>query len=195
MLFRSAGMQIIPRTSSYDGWNDKRYAEAVLKEYRELKIEPEYVIIGGEGIPGYDDGIDTMKNYVKETKIRIGLIETTTQRGNIMQKGVTDVVENSNYNAVRVFSVWDYIQNRYKYYGYSGAQEIENTFFRAITERNIRVLYFKPIRQTDDYGIYVTEPEEYHQLFKNLNERLAAHNIEVGRALTQIGRASCRERV
>lgn len=175
-------MQIIPRTSSYDGWNDKRYAEAVLKEYRELKIEPEYVIIGGEGIPGYDDGIDTMKNYVKETKIRIGLIETTTQRGNIMQKGVTDVVENSNYNAVRVFSVWDYIQNRYKYYGYSGAQEIENTFFRAITERNIRVLYFKPIRQTDDYGIYVTEPEEYHQLFKNLNERLAAHNIEVGRA-------------
>lgn len=181
-ILEDAGMQIIPRTSSYDGWNDKRYAEAVLKEYRELKIEPEYVIIGGEGIPGYDDGIDTMKNYVKETKIRIGLIETTTQRGNIMQKGVTDVVENSNYNAVRVFSVWDYIQNRYKYYGYSGAQEIENTFFRAITERNIRVLYFKPIRQTDDYGIYVTEPEEYHQLFKNLNERLAAHNIEVGKA-------------
>lgn len=181
-LLEDAGMEIIPRTSSYDGWNGKKYARAVLKEYKELKIEPEYIIVGGEGIPGYDDGIDMIKSYIKETGVSIGLIETTTQRGNIMQKGVTEVVKDSDYNAVRVFSVWDYIQNRYKYYGYSGAEEIENTFFRAITERNIRILYFKPIRQTDDYGIYVTDSKEYEKLFSNLNKRLSEHNIEPGRA-------------
>ncbi len=176
------GFEIIPRTSSYDNWNSSKYAKAVLKEYDALRIQPEYMIVGGEGIPGYDDGIGLINEYIKNTDVNIGVIETTTQRSNIMQKGVNEVVMNSGYSAVRVFSVWDYIQNRYKYYGYSGSEEIENTFFRAITERNIRVIYFKPIRQTDDYSVYVTDVSEYEKLFKNLKDRLEVHGITQGKA-------------
>ena len=43
-----------------------------------------------------------------------------------------------DYNTVRVFSMWDYVQYRYGYYGYEGTEEIVNTLFRAIVERNIR---------------------------------------------------------
>ena len=177
---QSLGMEIIPRTSSYNGWNDTKYAEAVLADYERLQVDTSYVIVGGEAVIGYDDGIETAKNYIVENDITIGLIEHTTQLQNILQEGVNEIITTNNYHAVRIFSVWDYIQNRYQYYGYEGAKEIENTLFRAVAERNVRVIYFKPIKEFKDQHIYVTDPEEYETLFKNLDERLDEHGIQMG---------------
>ncbi len=179
-VLQDAGMEIIPRTASYDGWNDKKYLNAVLKEYDSLNVKPQYLIVGGECVPGYDDGIEAMQSYLEENQIKIGLIENTTQRQNIAQKGVNSIVQNMDYNAVRIFSVWDYIQNRYQYYGYEGAKEIENTLFRAVVERNIRLIYFKPIKEYKDDHVYVTNVEEYRSLFSNLENRLEKHNIKIG---------------
>jgi hypothetical protein len=179
---QDAGMEIIPRTASYEDWNGKSYAEAVIASYQKLGIKPEYLIVGGESVIGYDDGIQTAEKYLKDNDIRIGLIENTTQRQNILQYGVDAIVKNTGYNAVRIFSVWDYIQNRYQYYGYSGAQEIENTLFRAVVERNIRLIYFKPIKEFKDQHVYVTNLEDYQSMFTNLEKRLAEHNITFGDA-------------
>ncbi|HVI40821.1 MAG TPA: DUF5693 family protein, partial [Anaerovoracaceae bacterium] len=57
-VVEGAGMDIIPRTASYEGWNDTRYAEAVINSYGKLGTVPEYMIVGGESVIGYDDGID-----------------------------------------------------------------------------------------------------------------------------------------
>ncbi len=181
-IVEDAGMEIMPRTASYEGWNDTKYAKAVIASYEKLDKVPEYMIVGGESVIGYDDGIGTVERYLKDNDIRIGLIENTTQRQNILQYGVDDIVKLTNYNAVRIFSVWDYIQNRYQYYGYSGAQEIENTLFRAVAERNIRLVYFKPIKEFKDQHVYVTDPDEYKTLFSNLEKRLNEQNIEFGKA-------------
>lgn len=181
-IVRDAGMEIIPRTASYEGWNDSNYARAVIESYKNLDIVPEYIIVGGEAVIGWDDGIDIARDYIKENNIKIGLIENTTQLRNILQFGVNDIVNSTGYEAVRVFSVWDYIQNRYQYYGYEGAKEIENTLFRAIVERNIRLIYFKPIKEYKDYHVYVTDPEEYRTMFINLENRLAEHGIKFDKA-------------
>ena len=181
-LIQSLGMEIIPRTICYDGHNDAQFAKAVLADYDRHDIAPEYIIAGGEAVIGFDDGISQAMQYIVENNITIGLIENTTQRENIMQSGVLDIAETTNYNTVRVFSVWDYIQYRYAYYGYEGAEEIENTLFRAITERNIRVIYFKPVKQTNSTFAYVTDIEVYRDMFNGLNERLADHGIRMGRA-------------
>ena len=61
-----------------------------------------------------------MSKVVKEAK---------TQLQNIMQYGVSEVAVASDFDTVRVFSVWNYIQYRYQYYGYEGSKEIENTLF------------------------------------------------------------------
>lgn len=175
-----AGMEVIPRTSSYEGWNDTHYAKAVIESYGKLKKAPEYMIVGGESVIGYDDGIKTAQDYITKNHITIGLIENTTQLQNILQYGVNDIVKGANYDAVRIFSVWDYIQNRYQYYGYSGAKEIENTLFRAVVERNIRVIYFKPIKEYKDQHVYVTDLNEYKTMFSNLEERLEKQGIEFG---------------
>ena len=85
-------------------------------------------------------------------------------------------------NAVRVFSMWDYVQYRYAYYGYEGAEEVANCIYRAIVERNIRAVYFKMVKATDDLHVYITDPEVYRDLFDSLDQRLAAHGISRGRA-------------
>lgn len=179
-IVEDAGMEILPRTASYAGWNDTKYAKAVIASYGKLEKAPEYMIVGGESVIGYDDGIDTAKNYIAKNNITIGLIENTTQLQNILQYGVNDIVKSSGYDAVRIFSVWDYIQNRYQYYGYEGAKEIENTLFRAVVERNVRLIYFKPIKEFKDQHVYVTELDEYKNMFFNLQTRLDKHSIEFG---------------
>ena len=180
---QKAEMDIVPRTMSYNGWNDTKFAQAVMKGYQEYEIQPDYIIVGGQAVFGYDDGLDFARDYILNNNVTIGLIENTTQRQNIMQFGVEEVAQSSQYDAVRVFTVWPYIQNRYQYYGYEGAKEIENTLFRAVVERNIRVIYYKPIFETEDLHTYVTDVEEYRQLFSNLQERLADHGFTPGKAV------------
>lgn len=181
-IIKGAGMDIVPRTMSYNGWNGKDFAKAVVDGYEKYKISPDYIIVGGQAVFGYDDGLDFAKDYIVKNDVTIGLIENTTQRQNIMQYGVEDVAIASGYDAVRVFTVWPYIQNRYQYYGYEGSEEIENTLFRAVVERNIRVIYYKPILEFKDLHTYVTDINEYRTLFTNLESRLEAHGFEMGTA-------------
>ncbi|MDR0424567.1 MAG: DUF5693 family protein [Clostridiales Family XIII bacterium] len=181
-LIQSVGMEVIPRTASYDTWNGRRYAKAVLADYEKLGVKPSYLIVGGEGVPGFDDGIEVMGAYVDENDIKIGVIEDTTQLQNILQHGVLELTEYRGYDAVRVFSVWNYIQNRYQYYGYEGAKEIENTLFRTVVERNVRVIYYKPIKEIKDFHTYVTDTGEYRELFANLEKRLERHGFSQGDA-------------
>lgn len=176
------GMRVIPRTMSYGGYNDTQFAEAVISDYEDYNIHPEYIIVGGEAVFGFDDGIEFAKDYILDNEVTIGLIENTTQRQNIIQNGVQEVAIASGYDTVRVFSVWDYIQYRYQYYGYEGAEEIENTLFRAVTERNIRVIYFKPFLENKDLHTYITNADEYEDMFKSLEQRLARHGFTKGEA-------------
>ena len=181
-IVQSLGMEVIPRTVCYSGHNDVQFANAVLAGYAQFNIDPEYIIAGGEAVIGLDEDSTIAMEYIADNGITIGLIENNNQRENIMQAGTAAISVATDYNTVRVFSVWDYIQYRYGYYGYTGAEEIENTLFRAIVERNIRVIYFKPIKHTDSLFAYVTDIEVYRDLFNGLNERLSEHNISMGRA-------------
>lgn len=181
-LVRNAGLEIVPRTASYEGWNDTAYAEAVVASYEAVGGAPTYMIVGGESVIGFDDGINFARNYITEKNVTIGLIEDTTQLQNLLQYGVEDIIQSTGHRAVRVFSVWDYIQNRYQYYNYTGAKEIENTLFRAVVERNVRLIYFKPIRENKDQYVYVTDVKEYRTMFANLEERLEGHNLTPGQA-------------
>ncbi|MDR2356407.1 MAG: DUF5693 family protein [Clostridiales Family XIII bacterium] len=179
---QDAGMEVIPRTASYTGWNDERYARAVTADYARYGVVPSYLIVGGESVPGFDDGPAFIEAYIADNDSTIGLIENTTQLQNILQNGVLDATVASGYRAARVFSVWDYIQNRYQYYGYAGVEEIENTLFRAVAERNIRVIYYKPIREFKDLHTYVTDIDEYKTLFAGLDARLEKHGFSRGDA-------------
>ncbi len=110
------------------------------------------------------------------------MIESGTQREHLEQEGLDDLVEDSDYQALRAFTMWDFIRERNKYYNYEGAQEIENTMFRAVTERNIRVIYFKPFFEEKSSTKFLTDEDEYERTFNSLENRLSAHNISFGKA-------------
>ena len=179
---QAAGMAIVPRTLCYAGHNDTRYAQASVAGYEKHGITPAYIIAGGEALLGYDKDGDFVRDYMERTGASLGMIETNVQRENIKQTGVEETAQATGCNAVRVFSMWDYVQYRYAYYGYEGAEEVANCIYRAIVERNIRAVYFKMVKATDDLHVYITDPEVYRDLFDSLDQRLAAHGISRGRA-------------
>lgn len=181
---QNAGCKVEPRTLGYEGWNDTRFLNDVTSQYENLGVTPDYWIMGSKVVPGYDDGTEQLTEYLNENDITIGIVENTTQRQNISPDGMEDVITGTGYNVARVFSVWPYIQYRYGYYGYESYEEIENSLFRAVVERNIKIIYYKPMKQTDDEYTYITDIQQYRDSFESLEARLAEHGITIGDAST-----------
>ncbi len=182
--YTDIGYEIIPRTVSYENYNTERFAKAVFSDYVSCfgkTKQPSYLIVGG-AVYGYGDGSDATFEYLKDHDTSLCLIEASDQLGNIESDGLFALSEKLGDRAVRTYSVWDYIQYRYAYFGYDGPEEIQNTLYRAVTERNIRLIYYKPMKQTDEYFLYITDPADYAKVWTDLEARLAAHGYTLGTA-------------
>lgn len=178
---KAIGLDVILRPINFPTYNEK-LADVYKAANERYGLEPRIYLLHGKEIIGYPDNEDTLLDYVKEKDISIGLIESSTQREHLDGEGLDDLVEDSGYNALRLFTMWDYIRERNEYYNYEGAEEIENTMFRAITERNIRAIYFKPFFEKEESTKYLTDEKEYERTFDSLEKRLGEHNIKLGRA-------------
>lgn len=128
--------------------------------------------------PGYPVDIESFSQEMQKRNFTLALIEAATQREHIVQKGMDSLLNDADNKAVRLFSVWSYIQERYQYYNYDGGQEIGNALYRAATERNIRILYFKPFKWAKES--YVTDLDEYRPIFADLTDRLGWHELVWG---------------
>lgn len=180
-LVKDSGLDVILRPINFATYNEK-LADVYIAANEKYDLEPRIYIAHGKEVIGYPENEDKLLNYINEKNIAIGLIESSTQREHLKAEGLNDLVEDSGYNALRVFTMWDYIRERNKYYNYEGAEEIENTMFRAITERNIRAIYFKPFFEEEESTKFLTDAEEYERTFKSLENRLNEHNIKLGKA-------------
>ena len=115
--------------------------------------------------------------------------------GGAMLDGVWLLVEDENqhshvpidYNAwdgrghddafVRCLYLYPQYAARYGTLGYPGAEEIENLLYRAVTDRNIRVLWLTPFT---DNGEVVTDPAVYEEILQNLAARIARQGLAPG---------------
>ena len=148
---------------------------AAVKQYSRQS----YAIFFGDTILGMDTDPAYMMNALRENEIAVAMIEASVQREHLEQVGLEALVRGLDYQAVRVFSTWNYIQRRYDYSMplHHQGQEIVNTFYRAITERNIRVIFFKPF--IDPQNNLVSDYAVYKARFADLERRLLAapHHI------------------
>ena len=181
-LAQEAGLDVILRPINFPSYNDK-LAEAYKAANEKYGLKPRiYIVHGKEFFLGYPGNENSLMDYIKKENIAIALIESSTQREHLGQEGLNKLMKDSNYQALRTFSMWDYIRERNRYYNYEGAEEIENTMFRAITERNIRVIYFKPFFQEKGSKVFLTDADEYEKTFISLQNRLSNHSISFGKA-------------
>lgn len=181
-LLERHGYQIVPRTVTQKDMNGTKFAEAyidVLKHYN-----APYFMNNGDELVGYesDEGWDLLVQYLNESGASVAMMEQNDQSQNQTWPGIEDLLNETGYRGIRVFNEWAYIQNRYQYCGYEGPEEITNTFFRAIAERNCKVIFLKMILEPDTdvswdadekEWVYITDPADYEQMLTDLDARLA----------------------
>lgn len=183
------GMQVIPRTETMEKRNGERFARSFLKVLDEF--DSPYFLNMGDTLLGYDteEGKAVLRDYLRETGKSVGFFEENDQSGNLIWPGLTQLLEQTGYHGVRLFNEWPYIQNRYAYYGYEGPEEITNSLFRAVAERNCRIIYLTMIlRPENDVGVnanenlwlYITDPAAYEKLLGDLDVRLGTLGYEKG---------------
>ncbi|MGX8698698.1 MAG: DUF5693 family protein, partial [bacterium] len=167
-----AGYTLVPRTTVVRNVNTPQYGAAVLESFRQYGSP--YFINGGPMVPGTEgdsDGISRFLRYLDDTGATFCLVEKATQSLNLPVAEMEDFLPASGYNAIRTFSMWGFVQARYAAYNYTGPEEIENTLYRAIYERECRLIYYKMILKPDS-SAYVTDPAAYTQLLTGLRARM-----------------------
>ncbi len=181
-LIKNAGLNVLPRPiymAEYENENSINYYFDFLDKEN---IHPDFIIFAGGEVLGWDKNLDKLKKELEERNMVVGMIETQVQREHMEQKGLEDLVRNSGYQATRVFNIWNWIQIRYDYEMpmHRQGQEIMNSIYRAVTERNVRIVYFKPFIDSNDK--YVTDMGIYKERFKELEDRLYnGHQLRLGK--------------
>ncbi len=178
-LAKECGLDIILRPLNYPRFTEK-LVDAYKSENEKYGLNPRLYIVNGKEVLAYPNNKFDLEEYLRENNVMPVLIEASNQRENIESKGLAELVSRLNYNTVRGFTMWDWIRQKYKAYGYDGAEEIENSIYRAVTERNIRFVLFKPFYEGTDK--YLTDIAEYERSFNSLKERLEPHQMKLGKA-------------
>lgn len=80
---------------------------------------------------------------------------------------------------VRAFRLRPEWGMRYASLGYKGYEEVENLTYRAITDRNIRVVQFTVFRESST-GKLISDPQEYVEVFEHLEARIARQGLTLG---------------
>ena len=180
-LLESHGYQIVPRTETMKDMNGTRFAQAYI-EVLEHYASP-YFLNNGDELIGYEseEGRELLTQYLRESGASLAMIEQNDQSQNITWPGTEELLNAIDYHGIRVFNEWGYIQNRYAYCGYTGPEEITNSFFRAIVERNCKVIWLKMILEPDNdvswdadqtEWTYITDPAAYEKMILDLDARL-----------------------
>ena len=181
-LFERHGYQIIPRSVTEKNMNGTKFAEAYIEVLKHFNAP--YFMNNGDELVGYEDdeSLELLTQYLNESGASVAMMEQNDQSLNLTWPGIEDLLDETGYHGVRVFNEWAYIQNRYQYCGYEGPEEITNTFFRAIAERNCKIIYLKMILEPDNdvswdadekEWTYVTDPADYEKMLSDLDARLA----------------------
>ena len=180
-LLEEHGYQIVPRTETMKDMNGTRFAQAYI-EVLEHYASP-YFMNNGDELIGYesDEGRELLAQYLRESGASLAMVEQNDQSQNITWPGTVELLNSIDYHGIRVFNEWGYIQNRYAYCGYTGPEEITNSFFRAIVERNCKVIWLKMILEPDNdvswdadqtEWTYITDPAAYEKMILDLDARL-----------------------
>lgn len=127
----SMGFKIVPRIS------DTRERLSLLKDTLldiQKKAQISQIIFEGDRVLGYPDKLDVVAGTLKELGIKVGMIEPFIAT----QDGINQLAVKNDLNIVRVHSFKAAEMEEYSF------GKVFDRYIRAVKERNIRVLYYKP---------------------------------------------------
>ncbi len=143
-------------------------------EYAEILTNSAVVIIENEGEINEELNLFLGSTYNGENAT-IGLIEDEDQYSFVPINGFE---YNANSDVVRVFKYTPKVEINSENWGYDGNDNPENIAYRAITDRNIRVLWLTPFFDTET-GEIISDPQVYTDMISSLSERINKHGISI----------------
>lgn len=180
---QGAGMTVLPRTTPIAGMNGMRFLNAMLDSFESVNPSPAYFYNAGKVLPGYDEpeqAHERLLSWLDERGTSLVIAERNDQRGNDSWPGFDELCQALDGRVIRAFYEWNYIQYRWAYYGYEGPEEIVNSLYRAVVERNCRLVYLQAILDTDSTEDYITDPEAHAFQLSELNRRLEQQGMHQG---------------
>ncbi len=187
------GLKVTLCTNNYlfgDGERQMRYYFTILDNGINYT---KGILFRGFSALGYDlfsnQIVDGAAQNLKDRGMHIHLIEADNQLGFDASSGSLALAAQLNHDIVRCYRVPEYILKKYNYLGrLEGAKEIENSIYRAVTDRNIRTVYLTPILRNK--GWYRKDITCYKTMIDNLSKRFAPHGISIGEASPMANPAS-----
>ncbi len=160
---KEKGFNVVFRFEN-DDINDLNY------KLLEKLTEDKSIVFSGKEILGYPDNIDKTKKLMQNKNNTFGFIEAIIS----VQDGEDKLAANLDYDIVRVHSITQAEMNIYS------QSKIVNRYMRAIRERNIRVLYLRPIiKENKDFASAKLLNKEYIQ---RLNNELVSAGYKINQA-------------
>ena len=179
-------IQINLRPTFTEDYQDTRYSmNRFLESVDKYSKNQNYIVFSGkEFYKNTEDDENIQSDFIKEINSRnlaMGMVEASNQRGHLDLDGINSVIKKDDVKKVRVFTTWDYIQNEfdYKIPGHHNGEELTNVYYRAISERNISVVFLKPFIKNNKM---IPEASVYGKVLGDLNERLVEKGYEDGNA-------------
>ncbi len=179
---KTSGLNVLLRPVYMGDTQDaKKSIDRFIANIDKWDINESYVMFAGEQVIGSDEQLDYLAKTLYDRNIAVAMIEASVQREHLETVGLEQLVEKMDYKAIRAFTTWQFVQKRFDYAipMHHNGEEIVNTYYRAITERNIRIIYLKPFIMPNSKA--VTDMQIYKDRLNDLQVRLEkTHNIKPG---------------
>lgn len=172
-MLKKAGIRFLLRPTFQPELQDgKKAIDAYFYYISKFAPDQRLLFMSGKNILGGAQNIAYLREKMDEFQMIPVVIENGQQDGNFATNGLLPLIKSMDFQAIRLFSTWSFIQNRYDYgiAGHHEGQEIINTYYRAITERNIRLIYFRFF--LNPRSEYVMDMDIYQKRFAELEHRL-----------------------
>lgn len=165
--YKNMGLNIVLRPVFSPDNNNLENLENTIKKYNIKEV-----IFYGTPIVGYPDRLNELANFFNENHIVTGIIETPVQKGIYKQQGLTNLMKLTHYSVARVYSIYPLEQLKLT------PEQIFNRWFRAIPDRNIRVIYIKPI--TDPTATYQNNIDTNAHYIKKFITLWSKKGVKIG---------------
>jgi len=144
-LVKASGLIPVARIENYEGLRDRDIDEYInmLKSYG-----IDQVVFGGDEVLGNEEKIDYAGKRFKEEGIAFGIIELPVDKDYETQEGMSRFAKRAGYNAFKLFSLSEKEMAAYD------KIEMADKWYRAVIDRNVRMIYVRPEIRADKPGEY-----------------------------------------
>ncbi len=169
--FQKLGLNVVLRPKYAPGNRNIGLLEDTIKKFGIRSVMFYGTVVSGAG----SEETKNLADFFVKNRVVTYIVELPIQKGIYPQEGLDVLMRRTHYYVARVYSIYPAEQVKLKPY------QIFNRWFRAVSDRNIRVVYVKPIIDSGmgyEYNMKINDAEvsKFHSLWKEKGMKFGVPN-------------------